>query len=641
MTEFPNLFRPIDIAGLRIQNRIVKAPMCTNYATPDGFVTPEMIAYYRERARGGAGLVIVEFTYIDNIASKSWHRQLGVEDDDKMEGLSRLAAVIREQGAVSALQICHCGSQRLLPGGPPRVPSASAASEGREVREVDEAEIHQIVSDFGEAARRGKEAGFDLIEIHGANGYLMDGFFSPEANRRTDAFGGNLQNRLRFSRMVVETVRKAVGETYPLGIRMSGSGLFRGGMIMTDACEAARAFVQDGVDLIHITAGNYETRHLRSTPAYGKRGNLVPLAAAIKKVSSVPVIASGGLSNPVHLEAVIREGRAEMVSMARQLHAEPAWANKVREGRLEDLRPCIRCNSGCLRNGLQGNRVLCDVNPTSGFEAEFVIEPADTPKKVAVIGGGPAGMEAARILTLRGHRVTLFEGRDHLGGALVPATRPDFKTDLRSFLEFQIRQVEKLPIEIRRGRRATPDTIAEVDAEEVVLAVGAEFVRPAAISGCGGPKVVTADRALVDESWVGESVVVVGAGVKGCETAWHFARKGRRVTLLEMKEELAPKIEGMHRPFLIKGLEDSGVNRLLRSRVTAIADDGTVRFRVHGVVDEIPADTVILSVGVEPKKGLYGVPANLNIPVHAVGDCAKPGGLFGAMLTGALVGRTI
>ena len=161
MTEYPNLFRPIDIAGLRIRNRIVKAPMCTNYATPDGFVTPEMIAYYRERARGGAGLVIVEFTYIDNIASKSWHRQLGAEDDDKIEGLSRLAAVIREQGAVSALQICHCGSQRLLPGGPPRVPSASAVSEGREVKEVDEAEIQQIVSDFGASARRGKEAGFD------------------------------------------------------------------------------------------------------------------------------------------------------------------------------------------------------------------------------------------------------------------------------------------------------------------------------------------------------------------------------------------------------------------------------------------------------------------------------------------------
>ena len=639
--EYPNLFRAINIAGLQIKNRIVKAPMCTNYADENGFVTPEMIPYYRERARGGAGLVMVEFTHIDKIASQSWAFQLGAESDDKIEGLSRLADVIQKEGAVSALQICHCGAQRLLPGGLPRVPSASAVIGDRKVQELDEEEIEEIINNFGESARRGKEAGFDMIEIHAAHGYLIMEFLSPETNRRTDAFGGSLENRLRFPRLIMESVQKKVGHDYPVGVRMNAAEMYRGGMGLEEGCKTAQAFIDWGAAVLHVSAGTYGTRHLRSTPAYGKRGNLVPLSAAVKKISSVPVIASGGLGDPVHLEMVIREGRADMVSMARQFHAEPDWANKVREGRLADIRPCIRCNIGCLSNGLQNKRILCDVNPSTGFEANFAITPVKHQKKVGVIGGGPSGMEAARVLALRGHQVVIFEEQDYLGGALVPATRADFKIDLLSFLEFQIHQIEKLSIDIRKGIRATPEMIVANGIEEVVLAVGAEFVRPDDISGSQGSSVMTADRAMVDESKVGTSVVVVGAGVKGCETAWHFARKGRRVTLLEKGEEIARKIEGMHRPFLLKGLDDSGVNYMIRSRVTAITDNGKVIFRVHGVTDEILADTVVLSVGVKPRINLLGELTELGIPVHVVGDCEKLGGLFGAMHSGARVGRVI
>ena len=641
VNDYPKLFEPIEISGLRLRNRVVKAPMATNYATPDGFVTPEMIAYYRERARGGPGLVIVEFASIDDVAGKSWHRQLGAESDEKVEGLGRLADGIRSGDAASALQICHCGSQRLLPGGPPRVPSASAAPTDREVREVDEKEIAQIAAAFGDAAGRAQQAGFDMVEVHAAHGYLIMGFLSPETNRRTDAFGGGLEGRLRFPRMVMEAVRNAVGETFPVCVRMNGSEMYRGGMGVREGCQTARAFIEAGADLLHVSAGTYGTRHLRSTPMYGKRGNLVPLSAAIKKVSSVPVIASGGLADPGRLEAILREGRADLVSMARQLHAEPRWAEKVREGRLDDIRPCIRCNAGCLGSGLAGERVLCDVNPAAGFEADFETRPAARAKRVAVVGGRSGGDGGGARSGDARSRCPAFEAQDQLGGALIPATRPDFKADLRAFLEFQVRQVRKLPVEIRLGARVDAGMVEAMGAEEVVLATGAVFRTPAEISGSDDPKVMMADRALLDSDRVGKRVVVVGGGVTGCETAWRLARLGRRVTLFEMREDLAPDMEGMHRPVLMKGFEETGVAWRTRARVTAVAEDGTVSYRIHGVSTEEPADTVILAVGVEPERGLVDALAGLDIPVHEIGDCARPGRVLWAMHDGARVGRSI
>ena len=641
MNDYPKLFEPIEVSGLRLRNRIVKAPMATNYATAEGFVTPEMIAYYRERARGGQGLVMVEFASIDDVASKSWHRQLGAEGDEMVEGLGRLADGIRLEGAASALQICHCGSQRLLPGGPPRVPSAAAAPTDREVREVDGAEIAQIAAAFGDAAGRAQRAGFDMVEIHAAHGYLIMGFLSPETNRRTDSFGGSLEGRLRFPRMVMEAVRNAVGETFPVCVRMNGSEMYRGGMGLREGCQTARAFIEAGADLLHVSAGTYGTRHLRSTPMYGKRGNLVPLSAAIKKVSSVPVIASGGLADPGRLEAILREGRADLVSMARQLHAEPHWANKVREGRPDDIRPCIRCNVGCLGRGLQGGRILCDVNPAAGLESEFEIRPAPKPKRVAVIGGGPAGMEAARILCLRGHRVVLYEVRDRLGGALALASRPDFKVDLGAFVAFQERWIGSLPVDVRLNTRIGPEDLSALGAEEVVVAAGAAPERPAGLKGAEGPKVKNLYEALLDEAKIGERVVVVGGSKAGCETAWHLARRGREVALLAGGERLAPDMEEMHRPGLMKGFEKSGVNWRVQAEVTEIADDGTVRYRLNGTGQELPADTVILALGVRPDRSLGEALSGLGVPVHNIGDCANPGGLFGAVHDGARVGRAI
>ncbi|MEE8110861.1 MAG: FAD-dependent oxidoreductase [bacterium] len=641
MTEFPKLFEPIEVSGLPLRNRIVKAAMATNYATPDGFVTPEMIAYYREHARGGTGLVMVEFAYLDDVASKSWHRQLGVESDEKVEGLSQLAETIRSEGAGAALQICHCGIQRLIPGGPPRVPSAAADPANKAVREVDEEEIAQVVAAFADAAGRVKRAGFDMVEVHAAHGYLLSAFLSPEANRRTDAFGGDLQGRLRFPRMVVEAVRQAVGEGFPLCVRMNGSEMYRGGMGLRDGCAAAQVFVEAGADAIHVSAGTYGTRHLRSTPMYARRGNLVPLAAAIRKVSSVPVIASGGLSDPAKVEAILREGKADMVSMARQLHAEPHWAKKVQEGRLEDIRPCIRCNAGCLENGLQGNPILCDVNPAAGFETEFEIKPSARPKKVAIIGGGPAGMEAARVLALRGHAVTLFEARDRLGGALVLAAHPEFKADLRALLAYQERQVRKLPVEIRLNTRVRPEDVADLGAEEILLAAGAVPERPAGIKGAEGPKVLTLFQALLDEAQIGQRVVVVGGTKAGCETAWHLAREGRKVALLAGGERLAPEMEDMHRPHLMEGFEKDGVNWHVEAEVTEIADDGTVHYQRDGTGHELPADSVILALGVQPDRSLDEALSGLGVPVHYIGDCATPGRLFGAIHDASRVGRVI
>ncbi|MFQ5897280.1 MAG: FAD-dependent oxidoreductase [Candidatus Methylomirabilia bacterium] len=487
------LFEPITIRGLEIPNRIVMPAMTTRLAAPDGAVTPELIQYYLARAAGGTGLITVEMCS-PHPAGRHRARELGISDDRFLPGLLDLTAQLEAAGARTAIQIGHAGGHTRpdVTGYPPVAPSALP----HVVQEVDtrtvvpEAltgdEIQALVQAFAEAAERAKRAGFDLVELHGAHGYLIAQFLSPLDNERTDDYGGSLRKRARFALEVVQACRERVGD-FPLVFRLSADEYAPGGMRLDEAEELSRWLVDAGADALHISAGCYRSRPSGAlmTPSMSyPEGVFLHLARAIKAVVDVPVIAVGRLHDPGLAERVVAEGQADMVALGRQLIADPAWPRKAREGCLDEIRPCISCNT-CVDSMRDGVRIQCLVNPIAGQESRHRLTPADRPRSVLVVGGGPAGMEAAGVLAGRGHRVVLLEQSNRLGGQLrLAAKAPIFQnvetnpTVLLKFVEFLSRQLDRAGVEVRLGQPVRRQLIDELKPEVIVLATGASYRLP-------------------------------------------------------------------------------------------------------------------------------------------------------------------
>ena len=439
---YPNLFSPGKIGNLTLKNRIMKAPQSSGMSNKDGTVSERLIRYYRHEAAGGAGMIIVEYAYVDDIGAKSAHCHLGISDNEHIPGLTWLAENIKEQGAVPAIQIEHCGRQKFLGTQPICAPSAIPwpmlwEKYGVQAvpRELTIEEIQDIVHAFGDAALRAKTAGFELVEIHGAHGYLLTNFFSPCTNHRTDLYGGSLENRMRIYVEIVRDVRKKVGPDFPVTIRLSGTDYEPDGFTIDDTIALAKVLEKEGIDAFHISGGDHNTMIHQVSPMAIEVCHNVWAAEAVKNAVHVPVIASGSITLPEYAEDIIASGKGDFVGLGRPLWADPEWPKKAEEGHPEDIRPCIRCNEGCLeRTFFQYKAITCAVNPTISREGELEIEPAAEPKKIAVVGGGPAGMEAARVCRLRGHDVTLFEEKE-LGGLLHEASGPEFKADIRPLMK--------------------------------------------------------------------------------------------------------------------------------------------------------------------------------------------------------------
>lgn len=632
---FPHLFTPGKIGSLTLKNRIMKAPQSSGMSNMDGTVSERLVRYYRQQAAGGAGMIIVEYAYVDDIGAKSAHCHLGISNNEHIPGLAWLAENIREQGAVPAIQIEHCGRQKFLGTQPICAPSAipwPKLWDQYGVQAVPHVltieEIQDIVHAFGDAALRAKQAGFELVEIHGAHGYLLTNFFSPTTNHRTDLYGGSLENRMRIYVEIVRDVRKKVGPDFPVTIRLSGTDYEPDGFPIEDTIELAKVLEKEGIDAFHISGGDHHTMIHQVSPMAIDVCHNVWAAEAIKKVVHVPVIASGSITLPEYAEEIIALGKGDFVGLGRPLWADPEWPLKAMEDRPEDIRPCIRCNEGCLeRTFFNFKAITCAVNPTISREGELDLKPAAKPRKIAVVGGGPAGMEAARVCKLRGHEVTLFEEKE-LGGLLHEASVPEFKSDIRPLCKYLITQIEKLGIPVEH-KKATAADLAGYDA--VICATGSRPILPG-VPGIDKPGVMDALEVLNGARKPEGRIAVIGGGLVGTETALHLAEQGMHTTLVEMLPKIMNGVAATDQLAYSERIAKADMEVCTGTRLVSIGD-GEITVSDHTGTHTIPADSVIIAIGLKAQDSLYGELCAQGKEAYLVGDAVHPGKIFDAFHT--------
>jgi len=586
-------------------------------------------------------MIIVEYAYVDDIGAKSAHCHLGISSNEHIPGLAWLAENIREEGAVPAIQIEHCGRQKFLGTQPICAPSEipwPKLWDQYGVQAVPHAltipEIQDIVHAFGDAALRAKMAGFELVEIHGAHGYLLTNFFSPTTNHRNDLYGGSLENRMRIYLEVYRDVRKKVGPDFPITIRLSGTDYEPDGFGIEDTIALCQALEREGINAFHISGGDHHTMIHQVSPMAMSICHNTWAAEAIKKEVKIPVIASGSITLPEYAEEIIASQKGDFVGLGRPLWADPEWPKKANEDRPEDIRPCIRCNEGCLeRTFFQYKAVTCALNPVISREGELKLQPAVQKKNVAVVGAGPAGMEVARVSKLRGHDVTIFEERNIKGGLLNEASVPEFKADIRPLIKYQITAIEKLGIPVI-NKKATVSDLEKFDV--VVCATGSKPVKPSIL---GMDKKIVTDALDVLNNVVepGKNVVVVGGGLVGSETALHLSENGYSVTLVEMLPQVMNDVAVTDLLAYTERIAKTDMRILTSTKLLEIVDDGAVVQNSTGI-EKLPADTVILALGFESKQDLYTSLVENGQKAYLIGDAVKPGKIMDAIHTGYRTG---
>jgi NADPH-dependent 2,4-dienoyl-CoA reductase/sulfur reductase-like enzyme len=504
-------------------------------------------------------------------------------------------------------------------------------------------EIEVLIGKYIMGATITKAAGFDAVEIQGGHGYLITQFMSPYSNKREDEYGRDFEGRMRFPISIIEGIRMVVGPDFPIIFRLSADEYVEGGLTLEDNKLIAQRLEAAGVDALSVSSGIYE-----STPWYSRifptadmpMGCNVPLAQEIKKAVKIPIIVAGKLGDPVLAEKVLRERKADLIAMGRALLADPELPRKAYEGRSEDIRPCIYCNEACIGNISRMWRISCVVNPTLGREREYAIEPAKRKRRVLVVGGGPAGMEAARVASLRGHKVTLYEKEKTLGGQLIAASAPQFKEPIGDLAEYLENQVEKLGVKVKLGTEATPALIKRLKPDVVILATGAIPIAPK-IPGARANKVAMATDILLGRRKAGKKVVKIGGGEVGSELAWFLAEKGKNVTIVEMLGGVAMDMNMFSLFYLMDKLAELGVEMLTNTTAREITDKGVVAVDIEGNRQVIEADTVILATGFRSNNKLEEKLKGAIPEVYAIGDCVKPGKIWGAIDSASRIARLI
>ncbi len=640
INPFPRLFSPLSINGMILKNRIVMPPMCTSFATVGGAVTDRLIGYYRARARGGVGLINVEFTYI-HPTGKIFEHMLGIYDDRLTPGLRALTNSVHQEGAKIVLQISHAGRRTHsdVIGCHPVAPSPIPRLNGETPRELSLPEIEEMIQAYIQAARRAKEAGFDGVMIHMAHGYLVHQFLSPLSNKRVDRYGGDLEGRSRFALEILRGIRQEVGNDYPITCRLCGDEFVRGGIDVKEAIHISRLLEANGIDAIEVSAGTHETPQFMSAPPYFPMGFLAHLSEGIKKTVKIPVGTVGRIHVPSLAEALLEQGKADLIAVGRALIAEPEWPNKAYQGRIDEICPCISCNQGCNDRMYYQQDISCTVNPSVGREITFALTPARKKKKVLIIGGGPAGLAAARIAAMRGHRVFLYEKEKDLGGQLRIASIPPAKEELEKLRRFFIREMERLGVQVKHGR-IDPKAVKKLSPDFLVVAVGG---KPMELDGCrfAEGKVISAWEVLSRQKPVGQRVVILGGGQVGLETADFLLHQGKEIILIEMLKRVGQDMSPRARKMVLERLTQQGAEILTEAKAISVKEDGVV-FNRAGVVDRIKGvDSVIVAIGTSPQEvGMRGL-EKMGFPIRRIGDCMVPRKAFEAIHEGFLAGVEI
>ena len=617
------LFSPFSIGTLKMQNRIVMPPMATNYATPDGFATDRQTAYYVERARGGVGYITVEHTGILQ-QGKASPNMLLISSDEHVSRIERMVEAVHEAGGKIVVQINHAGRQTssTITGSPIVAPSPIACPTTNEVpRELSIGEIEEIVEAFSLAAQRVKKVGADGVELHMAHGYLICSFLSPFSNQRRDQYGGNIQGRARFAREVLRSVRNRVGPDFPIICRLSGDEYVDGGLGIEQTKHIAQTLEKEGADVLHISACNHASGYLNQPPYYVEEGVFVHLAEAIKSVVSIPVITVGRIRNPVMADEIVRDGKADLVSMGRPLISDPHMPNKAKEGRFEEINLCISCNR-CIQT-LRKEAVRCAVNPEAGNEYRFKISKSDRPKKVLIVGGGPGGLKAAEVAALRGHQVTLFEKDHELGGRMRLAAIPPKKAIWKDFLDYLERRVRGLAVTLELGKKFTVDMLKTIKPDAVIVASGALPLFPE-WKGMEESGALSVDAVLSKEVGVGKRVLVVGGGGIGAETADYLSEMGKEVTLVEMLEEIASDLVAHLKHHLSQRLTEKGVTVLTSAKVKELGKGYALVEEASGTGKIDGFDTIVLAVGSKPNDRIAKSLEKKVPELYVIGDASEP-----------------
>lgn len=656
-TKYPNLLSPAKIGKVELRNKTIMAAMGMSQSD-NGFVNTAVLNHYSERAKGGVGAVIVEVTCVDAPLGLNTNGMLVIDDDKYIDGMSKLAGVIHDGGAKAFLQISHTGrgARRKIIGDQPVGPSAVAMPysfmmglANETPRELTIDEIKAIETKYAEAALRAKKAGFDGVEIHAVGYYLGQQFLSSTANVRTDEYGGSRENRMRFHLNIIKQIRELCGEDFAIIMKLSVVEQGKdGGISLIDGIYYSKKFQDAGVDAIEVLAGKWNSEaSKREKPESAYPDCMaVPLCQVVSagimamtgKKKTIPLIGGGRAQNPVEAEKALASGKCDMIFIGHGLLAQPDLVNLIAQGREDEIRPCIGCGH-CIDHQLQhGSRAVCSGNAVlARGDNDYSIAPAKKQKHVVVIGAGVAGVEAARIAAIRGHKVDIFDKANEVGGQMNLACIPPFKQHLALMKPYLERQLEITGVNVHLGKEVTKEDVLAMKPDAVVCATG---VNPAEIKFNGSQRTIQAVDVLAGKP-TGKKVVVIGGGSIGCETAEFLAKQGKKVAIIEMQKELASNTGKTAQTILLGHLKGNGVQMLTECVVDKITADKVFYKDANGVITNIPADSVVLAIGNRPNTSLYDELKDEIAEIYNIGDSNGGGIIPNAVYDGYTVGNKL
>ncbi len=643
MSAPKHLFEPLRIATMTAPNRLMMSAMSINFGVDGaGCVTEQLTGYLRARAAGGAGMMLVGGGAV-HPSGLELPQLPTLWDDGCISSLQKMVAAIKPYGTCFGMQLMHGGRQsyhdRKVAPSPIKAPAVVKSAP----RELAPEEIHELVQSFGDAARRCREAGFDFIEIHGAHGYLINQFLAPNSNHREDRYGGSFENRIRFLLELLADIKQKTGNDFPVGIRINGQDYIPNGWTLADTLQLAPLLEHAGAAYLHVSAGVYGSTQLTIPPMYVPQGCFVPLAAAVKKVVTIPVVAVGRIKSPQFAETIVTTGQADVVAMGRTFLADPYFVSKAAAGKYDQIRPCIGCCLGCIHQVLALEPGGCVVNPDVGREYLLAQEDrAARSKHILVLGAGPAGLAAARMAARHGHRVTVWEEKAVVGGLARLAALPPGRSEIQQIVTYFHNEVLRLQVKLKCGVALTKEILAGLNPDEIVVATGSLPQMPV-IKGVFRTRMqlCTVVEVLEEEQVVGHRVLILGGGQAGLVLADYLAERDKTVVVLNRRRHFAEEMASNDRFYLRERLKRANVTLYKQVAIVAFTDHG-VGFHSAGRKERLDKfDTLVLAEKMTSIRAVLESVRTAPVPVHVIGDAKKPRILMHAIAEAEEIGRSL